>query len=198
MTEREKQLAGLPYDGADQELKTLQYRAQNLVKAFNALPMQEEECRRVIAGKLFGKAGKNLRIYPPIHVDFGCNIYTGDDVFINQNCTFLDNNRITIGNRVLIRPDVRIYAWVHPLEGSGRFRAANGKDASIVSSSKPVTIGDDVWIGGGAVILPGLSIGSNSVIGAGSVVTKDVPGNVVVAGNPARIIKTLKGGLENE
>lgn len=191
MTERDKQLAGLNYDGADSELKSMQYRAQELVKEFNSVPMQDENRRKDIQAVLFGRAGKNLRIYPPIHVDFGCNIFTGDNVFINQNCTFLDNNTITIGERVLIAPDVRIYAGDHPINGSERYIDQGNGNAYIVSSSKPVTIGDDVWIGGGAIILPGVTIGNNVVIGAGSVVTKDIPDNVVVGGNPAKIIKQL-------
>lgn len=191
MTERDKQLSGLNYDGADSELKAMQYRAQELVKELNSAPMQDENRRKEIQGKLFGRAGKNLRIYPPIHVDFGCNIFTGDNVFINQNCTFLDNNTITIGERVLIAPDVRIYAGDHPINGKERYIDLGDGNARIVSSSKPVTIGDDVWIGGGSIILPGVTIGNNVVVGAGSVVTKDIPDNVVVAGNPAKIIKQL-------
>lgn len=192
MTEREKQLAGQNYDGADSELKSMQYRAQELVKEFNFVPMQDEKRRKEIQAELFGRAGKNLRIYPPIHVDFGCNIFTGDNVFINQNCTFLDNNTITIGERVLIAPDVRIYAGVHPINGKERYIDQGNGNAYIVSSSKPVKIGDDVWIGGGSIILPGVTVGNNVVIGAGSVVTKDVPDNVVIGGNPAKIIKQLR------
>lgn len=191
MTERDKQLSGLNYDGADSELKAMQYRAQELVKELNSAPMQDENMRKEIQAKLFGRAGKNLRIYPPIHVDFGVNIFTGDNVFINQNCTFLDNNTITIGERVLIAPDVRMYAGDHPINGKDRYIDLGDGNARIVSSSKPVTIGDDVWIGGGSIILPGVTIGNNVVVGAGSVVTRDIPDNVVVAGNPAKIIKQL-------
>lgn len=191
MTERDKQLSGLNYDGADSELKAMQYRAQELVKELNSVPMQNENRRKEIQSELFGRAGKNLRIYPPIHVDFGCNIFTGDNVFINQNCTFLDNNTITIGERVLIAPDVRIYAGDHPINGKDRYIDLGDGSARIVSSSKPVSIGDDVWIGGGAIILPGVTIGNNVVVGAGSVVARDIPDNVVVAGNPAKIIKHL-------
>lgn len=191
MTEREKQLASLTYDGTDKELKELQYSAQNLVRELNNVPMENEERRREIQKRLFGRAGKNLRIYPPIHIDFGCNIFTGDNVFINQNCTFLDTNIITIGERVLIGPDVKIYAATHPINADQRyFNFANGA-AHFVSFSKPVTIGDDVWIGGGSIILPGVTIGNNVVVAAGSVVTKSVKDNVVVGGNPAHIIKEL-------
>lgn len=193
MTEREKQLRGLPYDGADAELKSMQYRAQELVKRINAAPMRDEELRAALVRELFGRAGRYLRVYPPLHVDFGCNIYTGDNVFINQNCTFLDNNTITIGERVMFGPDVKVYAGDHPLEGRERYVAKGEGRAYIVSSSRPVRIGSDVWIGGGSIILPGVTIGDNVVIGAGSVVTKDVPADTVVAGNPARPIKRLGG-----
>lgn len=196
-TEREKQLSGMAYDGADAELKAMQYHAQELVKELNAVPMDREQERAAILEKLLGRAGKHLRVYPPMRVDFGCNVFTGDDVFINQNCTFLDNNTITIGERVLIGPDVKLYCAVHPIEGAQRYYETQSGKAHIVSSSKPITIGNDVWIGGGAILLAGVRIGNNVVIGAGSVVTKDVPDNVVAAGNPARIIKYLKGEKEN-
>lgn len=198
MTEREKQLGGLPYDGADAELKSMQYRAQELVKQINAAPMEEQELLSSLLTGLFGRAGKNLRVYPPLHVDFGCNIYTGDNVFINQNCTFLDNNTITVGDRVMFGPDVKVYAGDHPLEGRERYIDTGDGNAYIVSSSRPVRIGNDVWIGGGAIILPGVTVGNNVVVAAGSVVTKDVPENVVVAGNPARIIKKLNGESNKE
>lgn len=197
MTEREKQLAGLDYDGADGELRAMQYRGQELARKLNEAPIADEEGRGKILAELFGRAGKNLRVYPPLRVDFGCNIYTGNNVLINQNCTFLDNNAIVIGERVLIGPDVRIYAGNHPTEGRERYRDVGGGDAYIVSSSKPVAIGSDVWIGGGAIILPGVTVGDNVVIAAGSVVTKDVPDDVIVAGNPAKVIKKLNGGRKN-
>lgn len=193
MTEREKQAAGLPFDGADGELKRLHFRAQELIRKLNEAPVDDEITRKAIIEELFGRAGKNLRVYLPFRVDFGCNIYTGDNVLINQNCTFLDTNKITIGERVLIAPDVKIYTAVHPVSAKERYYDIGGGNAYICTSSKPVDIGDDVWIGGGAIVLPGVTIGSNVIVGAGSVVTKDVPNNVIVAGNPAKIIKRLEG-----
>lgn len=192
MTEREKQAAGLPFDGANEELKKLQLRAFGLIRKLNETDIDDEITRKAIIEKLLGRAGKNLRVYLPFRVDFGCNIYTGDNVLINMNCTFLDTNKITIGERVLIAPDVKIYTAIHPLRANERYYDIGGGDAYINTSSKPVQIGDDVWIGGGAIILPGVTIGNEVIVGAGSVVTKDVPNNVVVAGNPAKIIKHLK------
>lgn len=195
MNEREKQLAGIAYDGADRTLKEMQYRAQNLVKRLNDTPMEDEETRALLLKRLLGKVGANLRIFSPLRVDFGCNIETGDNVLINQNCTILDTNRVIIGDRVLIAPDVKIYAADHPTEGAQRCIDVGGGKARIVTVAKPVTIGSDVWIGGGAIILPGVTVGDNVVVGAGSVVCRDVPSNVIVAGNPAKIIKYLKGAL---
>lgn len=192
MTEKEKQAAGLPYDGTDPELKELQLRAQKLIRRLNETPVDDETSKNKIINVLLGRVGKNLRVILPLRVDFGCNIFTGDNVFINQNCTLLDTTTISIGERVLIAPDVKIYTATHPLEARERYYTALDGSAKISTSAKPVKIGDDVWIGGGVIILPGVTIGNNVTIGAGSVVTKDVPSNVVVAGNPAKVIKHLK------
>lgn len=192
MTEREKQMAGLPYDGTCEELKQKQIRAQRFIRKLNETPIDGDNARRKIIKQLFGRAGKNLRVYLPLRVDFGCNIYTGDNVLINQNCTFLDTNKIIIGERVLIAPDVKIYTATHPIRANERYYDIGGGNAYISTSSKPVYIGNDVWIGGGAIILPGVTIGNNVIVGAGSVVTKDVPNDVIVAGNPAKIIKKIE------
>lgn len=191
MTEREKQAVGLSFDGNSEELKNLHFHAQGLIRKLNEAPVGDEKTKKSIIEELFGRAGKNLRVYLPLRVDYGCNIYTGDNVLINQNCTFLDTNKITIGERVLIAPDVKIYTADHPIQAKDRYFDIGGGDAYICTSSKPVKIGDDVWIGGGAIILPDVTIGNNVIVGAGSVVTKDVPSNVIVAGNPAKIIKQL-------
>ncbi len=189
MTERQKQLAGLEYDPTDPEITALQTEGQRLARQYNLC--EDEAQRREILGRMMGGQGKNLRVLQPLRVDFGCNIYFGDDVFVNQNCTFLDMNTITIGDRVLIAPDVKIYAGDHPIELAKRHATNASGSKYIVCKSKPVTIGDDVWIGGGAIVLPGVTIGNNAIVGAGSVVTKDVPADSVVVGNPARVVKKL-------
>ena len=122
-----------------------------------------------------------------MYVDYGCNISIGDNSFINMNCTLLDTNKIIIGVRTLLAPDVKIYTATHPKCGSERYIKQGGKWV-LTTLAKPVKIGDDVWIGGGTIILPGVTIGNNTIIGAGSVVTKDIPDNVIAVGNPCRII----------
>ncbi|MEG2641380.1 MAG: sugar O-acetyltransferase, partial [Eubacterium sp.] len=140
---------------------------------------------------LLGGFGKNLWITPPYYVDYGKNIFFGDNFEVNMNCTFLDDNRIEIGNNALIAPNVQIYTAFHPKNAIARFGEPkeDGSFAFCKTITAPVVIGDNVWIGGGVVILPGVRIGNNVVIGAGSVVTKDIPDNVVAVGNPCRIIQ---------
>jgi maltose O-acetyltransferase len=179
-------LQGLPYDASDHEIREAFHRAKDLLKAYNDSGSRETGKRKDILAALFGKSGRGLYIEPPFYCDYGENIYLGDNVYMNANCFILDCAKITVGNNVMFAPNVQIYAATHPLGGNERI--VNGK---IIDLSKPVTIGNDVWIGGGAIILPGVTVGDNVVIGAGSVVTKDVPSNCVAAGNPAKIIKKL-------
>lgn len=176
----------------DAEHRRQHARAQGLLQKLNALPIEEESQRDGLIRQLMGRAGKNLRLFLPFRVDCGCNIDVGDDVLINQNCTFLDLGGITLGDRVLIAPDVKIYSVTHPLCAKERCRLDNDGTVRIKDIKKPVRIGSDVWIGGGAVILPGVTIGNNVIVGAGSVVTKDIPDGVIVAGNPATIVKENK------
>ena len=189
MTEREKMLQGLPYCPGDEELRSISNYGKELIKKYNNIPAEENENRSKVLAELFGHCGKNVRVNQPFYVDYGNNIYVGDDVVINLNCTFLDTNKIVIGSRVLIGPDVKIYTATHPINSNERFQKKANKDTYVVTMAKPVEIGDDVWIGGGSIILPGISIGNNCTIGAGSVVTKSIPDNSVAYGNPCRVIR---------
>jgi maltose O-acetyltransferase len=186
MTEKEKMLKGLPYDASDSAIRESFHKAKDLLKSYNGTGTRETEKRKEILGQLFGKAGNGVYVEPPFYCDYGENIYLGENVYMNVNCVILDCAKITIGSNVLFGPNVQIYAAGHPLQGKERV-----VDGKIVDFAFPVTIGSDVWIGGGAVILPGVTIGDNVVIGAGSVVTKNIPSNCVAVGNPARVVKPL-------
>jgi maltose O-acetyltransferase len=177
-SERERMLAGELYEPADAELTGLRRRARELLARFNASP--EPEMLR----ELFGRIGEDAVIEPPFHCDYGENIAVGARVYANAGCVFLDCAAITFGDRVLLGPGVHVYAATHPLDAETRRRG--------LELAAPVTIGDDVWIGGAAVVLPGVSIGDCAVIGAGSVVTHDVPADVVAAGNPCRPVRELE------
>lgn len=189
MTEKEKMLAGLPYDCGDAELLALWHRAKDLAKRYNQLPSADLKAKEKLLREMLGHFGESLWITQPFYVDYGKNITIGSNCEINMNCTFLDDNRIQIGNNALIAPDVKIYTAFHPTKASERFsgKTLDNAFAFCKTITAPVIIGDDVWIGGGSIILPGVTIGSNTVIGAGSVVTKDIPDDVVAAGNPCRV-----------
>ncbi len=182
-TEKEKMLVGALYNALDPELSGERQKARLLLNKLNDLSLTPEQ-RIPIVSKLIPHAGKNVCIQPPFYCDYGYNIFVGDDVFFNFNCVVLDVMTVTIGSRTLIGPGVQIYAATHPLNFKER--------AAGLEYAKPVIIGEDVWIGGGAIICPGVTIGHRAVIGAGSVVTRDVPPDVVVAGNPCKIIRKLE------
>lgn len=176
-------LAGEMYDPLDAELSRDRENVRLKLQQFNTISELEREKRDALLYELVGKAGKKLNIVPPFYCDYGYNIHTGDNVFINFNCCILDVCEVTIGNNVMIAPYVQIYTATHPLEAKAR---NSGREYS-----KPITIGNDVWIGGGAIICPGVIIGNGVVIGAGSVVTRDIPDNVFAAGNPAKVIRNI-------
>ena len=152
------------------------------------------EKKEKILNELLGGKGKNLWITAPYYVDYGNNIYFGNNCEVNMNCTFLDDNKIIIGDNALIAPNVQIYTAFHPTNAGDRFGNAkeDGSFEFCKTQTAPVTIGDNVWIGGGAIIMPGVTIGDNVVIGAGSIVTKDIPSNMIAYGNPCRIIRENK------
>ncbi len=190
MTEKQKMLAGQAYDSRDPELLKAYHRARKLLQQYNTLYSENLEERDRILGELFEKKGSGVWIEAPFFCDYGEHISIGDNTFVNTNCIFLDNNKISIGRNGLIAPYVQIYTATHPLKASERI-IGKGKDTRYLTASQPVTIGDNVWIGGNTVIFPGVTIGDNVTIGAGSVVTKDIPANVLAYGNPCRVIKEM-------
>ena len=191
MTEREKMLAGQLYDCGDAELLAQWHKAKDLVRDYNRLDSADAAQKDRILTELLGGRGANLWITAPFYADYGNNIYFGNNCEVNMNCTFLDDNRIVIGNNVLIAPNVQIYTAFHPTNAAERFGAprADGSFAFCKTQTAPVAIGNNVWIGGGAILLPGVTIGDNVVIGAGSVVTRDIPANTVACGSPCRVVR---------
>jgi maltose O-acetyltransferase len=183
-TEREKMLAGELYDPMDAGLVAARTRARDLCHALNATREGEQEERRRILRELFGAGGGTVWMQPPFFCDYGVNIELGERVFFNFNCVVLDVCPVRIGSFTLFGPAVQIYTATHPFDAELRRREEFGK---------PVEIGSDVWVGGGAIILPGVRIGSRAVIGAGSVVTRDLPEGVFAAGNPCRVIREVAG-----
>ncbi len=194
MTEKEKMLAGQLYDCGDPELIAQWHRAKDLARDYNNMDSADIEGKERILDKLLGGRGANLWITPPFFVDYGMHIYFGDNCEVNMNCTFLDDNIIRIGNNALIAPNVQIYTAFHPASAAERFGEVkeDGSFAFCKTQTAPVIIGDHVWIGGGAIIMPGVTIGDNVVIGAGSVVTKDIPSDTVAYGNPCRVMRENK------
>lgn len=180
--EKERMLAGELYDPLDTELVRARERARDLCQALNATREAEQAERRRILGELLGKGGDTVWMQPPFYCDYGSNIHLGERVFFNFNCVVLDVCRVTVGDFTLFGPAVQIYTAMHPMDAELRRKQEFGK---------PVEIGSDVWVGGGAIICPGVKIGSKSVIGAGSVVTRDIPDGVFAAGNPCRVIKPI-------
>lgn len=182
-TEKEKMLQGEMYDAGDPLLVAERIKARRLTRLYNETTETEDDKRVEILKMLLGSTGERFYIEPSIRVDYGYNIHIGEDFFANFDCVFLDVCKIEIGDNCFIAPGVHIYTASHPLNPEKR---NSGAEFCV-----PVKIGDSVWIGGGAIINPGVTIGNNVVIASGSVVTKDVPANVVVGGNPAKIIKEL-------
>jgi len=181
-SDRQKMLAGEMYDPLDPELVAARERARDLCAALNATRDRDGDERRRILGELFATGGNTVWMQPPFYCDYGANIELGERVFFNFNCVVLDVCPVRIGSFTLFGPAVQIYTPIHPFNAEQRRREEFGE---------PVEIGSDVWVGGGAIILPGVRIGSRAVIGAGSVVTRDVPGGTFAAGNPCRVIREI-------
>ena len=192
-SEKEKMLAGELYNGGDKELIERWNFAKELTARYNNADTTDRAAMDRILDRLLGSRGRNVWISPPFFVDYGENIHIGNGVEINMNCVFLDCNRITIGDNTGIGPAVQIYAVGHPVDPAERLAGRTGEGFPFWRSvSAPVTIGNNVWIGGGTVILPGVSIGDNTTIGAGSVVTRSIPAGCLAAGNPCKVIRELK------
>lgn len=181
--QKARMLAGELYMANDPELVAAHLRAQELLALFNATSAGAEDERRALLRELFGRFGEESVVKPTLRCDYGFNTSIGRRTFINYDCTLLDCNRIHIGDEVQIAPGVQIYTATHPLEATQR-RAG-------WESALPVTIADGVWLGGCAIVCPGVTIGENTVVGAGSVVTRDLPPNVLAVGNPCRVLREL-------
>ncbi|POT98525.1 MULTISPECIES: maltose O-acetyltransferase [Enterobacteriaceae] len=181
-TEKQKMIAGQLYRSGDETLRADRLRARELLHRYNHSGPAEKSERRGLLAELLGNSG-NAYIEPSFRCDYGYNIFLGNDFYANFDCVMLDVCPIHIGDNCMFAPGVHIYTATHPLDATER--------NSGLEFGAPVTIGNNVWIGGRAVINPGVTIGNNVVIGSGSVVIRDIPDDVVVAGNPARIIKKL-------
>lgn len=181
-TEKEKMIAGEHYLSGDSILVKERRRAKILLQRLNITEYRLTKKAKEILNELIPNVGKSFYIEPPFHCDYGYNIICGDNVYFNVNCVVLDCAPVKIGSNVFLAPGVQIYTATHPLEAELR---------KTLESALPITIGDDCWIGGNAIILPGITIGKGCVIGAGAVVTKDIPDNSMAVGNPAKVIRKL-------
>jgi maltose O-acetyltransferase len=182
-SEKQKMLAGEMYNPLDAELASERQRARDLCRELNQTPARDTEGRTRLLAALLGTVS-DVWIEPPFYCDYGRNILLGRGVYFNFNCVVLDVMSVRIGNHTLFGPAVQIYTAAHPIDAEERRRG--------LEFAKPVTIGDDVWVGGAAIICPGVTIGDRSVIGAGSVATQDIPADSFAAGNPCRVIRSLR------
>ena len=182
LTEKEKMLAGETYNCLDPDLEVDRQKVKRLLQLHNLTEAAPE--RQTILEQLLGQIGQDSLIEPPFYCVYGQNIYIGEHVYLNVSCTILDCNEVRIGHHVMIGPSVQIYTAAHDLRAEARIRGWE--------VAKPITIEDNVWIGGGAILLPGVRIGRNAVVGAGAVVSHNVPTNTIVAGNPARVMREIE------
>jgi maltose O-acetyltransferase len=182
VTAWQKMLAGEVYNCLDPDLESIRQTTKRLMQRHNQSPSPGE--RRSILEELLGYIGETSTIEPPFYCSYGRNTHLGDHVYLNYSCTILDNNQVSIGDHVMVGPAVQIYTAAHLLEATLRNQG--------LEVAKPITVESDVWIGGGAILLPGVVVGRGSVVGAGAVVSRDVPAFTVVAGNPARVIRRIE------
>lgn len=181
-TEWDKMVSGELYDATDPELVALRLKARQLLHEYASLVPGDDGGRRAVLARLLGYES-DVHIEPPFFCDYGTNIRLGSQVYLNFNCVVLDVARVTIGDGALLGPGVQLLTATHPLRASERRTG--------LELGKPIAIGEEAWLGGGAIVCPGVTIGDRAVVGAGSVVTRDVPRDTVVAGNPARVIRAL-------
>ena len=181
-SEKEKMLAAENYFSNDKLLTLERQNAKKLLHKLNVTEYLMNSNAKQILRTLLPNADKRIYIEPPFHCDYGYNIFSGSQVYFNVNCVILDSAKVTIGNNVFFGPNVHIYTASHP---------TNADERRTIEFAKPVTIGNDCWIGGNVTILPGITIGNNCTIGAGSVVTKNIPDDSIAVGNPAKVIKSL-------
>ncbi|WP_086043488.1 sugar O-acetyltransferase [Macrococcoides canis] len=184
LTEKEKMLQGAMYDPSDVQLVQDRMNAKLMTRRYNNLPEDDVNARCQLIKEIFGTTGEHIHVEVNIRVDYGYNIYVGENFYSNHDLTILDVAPVTIGDNCMVAPGVHIYTATHPIDPMER--------NSGLEYAKPVVIGDNCWIGGRSIINPGVTIGNNVVIASGTVVTKDVPDNVVVAGVPAKVIKQIK------
>lgn len=180
----QEMLSGRPYDASHPSLLEKLVVTREKIARYNALPPADLEAQRELLRSILGSVGENFHFNQPFRCDYGCNIRIGRNFFANFNFTVLDEALVTIGDDVFIGPNVSIYTACHPLEAAERNR--------LIEWAEPVTIGNNVWLGGNVTIVPGVTIGNNVVIGAGAVVTRDIPDNALAAGNPARVIRMIQ------
>lgn len=183
MSEKEKMINGKPYIATVEELFNERLKAKEMVFFYNSLLPSKIEDRNHIIKNLFGSVKGDFLIEPPFRCDYGYNISIGENFYANYNCTILDCAKVTIGDNVMLAPNVSLFTAGHPIHFELRNKA--------LEYAFPITIGNNVWIGGGVIVNPGITIGDNVVIGSGSVVTKDIPSNVIAAGNPCKVIKDI-------
>jgi maltose O-acetyltransferase len=182
-SEKEKMLAGEMYDPADPTLVAERREARHRTREYNETDVEADGRRRELLSDLFGSVGDGSVVEPPFRCDYGYNVHVGEDFFANYDCVFLDVCRIEFGDECMLGPGVHVYTATHPLDAE---RRVSGREYG-----KPVTVGDRAWLGGHAVINPGVTVGDDVVVSSGSVVTDDVPDGVVVRGNPARVVQEL-------
>ncbi|MEL6680513.1 MAG: sugar O-acetyltransferase [Pseudomonadota bacterium] len=186
MTEREKMISGALYRPGDADLAADRVRAQRAMKAYNATTLEDAGLRREILGPLLGGFGEGAVVRAPVFFDYGYNVFLGADVFLNYGCVLLDVCPIRVGAGTQVGPGVQIYAADHPRDPAQR--------AAGLEMGRPVEIGANVWIGGHAILLPGVVVGDDAVVGAGALVTRDVPAGATVVGNPARVVSRGDAG----